>query len=64
VTGNVEGSNTSKIRGFHGGDYEKCYLLGYRNPVRTSQETYYLSAAEYNQLILSRILGFHGDDYE
>jgi hypothetical protein len=26
-----------KIRGFHGGDYEECRLLGYRTPVRTSQ---------------------------
>jgi hypothetical protein len=25
--------------GFHGGDYEECRLLGYENPVRTSQET-------------------------
>jgi hypothetical protein len=28
-----------KIFGFHGGDYEECRLLGYKNPVRTSQET-------------------------
>jgi hypothetical protein len=32
-----------KIWGFYGGDYEEC-LLGYRNPVRTSQETHYFSA--------------------
>jgi hypothetical protein len=25
-----------KILGFHGGDYEECRLLGYKNPVRTS----------------------------
>jgi hypothetical protein len=24
---------------FHGGDYEESRLLGYKNPVRTSQET-------------------------
>jgi hypothetical protein len=29
-----------KIWGFHGDDYEECRLLGYKNPVRTSQETY------------------------
>jgi hypothetical protein len=28
-----------KILGFHVGDYEQCRLLGYRNLVRTSQET-------------------------
>jgi hypothetical protein len=28
-----------KIWGFHGGDYEECRVLGYKNPVRTSQET-------------------------
>jgi hypothetical protein len=27
------------IRGFHGDDYEECGLLGYKNMVRTSQET-------------------------
>jgi hypothetical protein len=30
----------SKIWGFHGGDYEECCRLGYKKPVRTSQETY------------------------
>jgi hypothetical protein len=28
------------ISGFHGGDYEECHILGYENPVRTSQETH------------------------
>jgi hypothetical protein len=28
-----------KIRGLLGGDNEECRLLGYKNPVRTSQET-------------------------
>jgi hypothetical protein len=31
-----------KIWGFHGGDYEECPLLGYKNPVHTSRETYYI----------------------
>jgi hypothetical protein len=35
-----------KIWGFHGGDYEKCRLLGYKTPVFTSRETYYFSATE------------------
>jgi hypothetical protein len=26
--------------------YEECRLLGYKNPVRTSQETHYVSATE------------------
>jgi hypothetical protein len=29
--------------GFHGGDYEECRLLGYNNPVRTSQEILIIS---------------------
>jgi hypothetical protein len=49
---------------FHGGDYEECHLLGYRNPVHTSQETHYVSAAGPSRLILCKILGFHGGDYE
>jgi hypothetical protein len=28
-----------KIWGFHGSNYEECRFLGYKNPVRTSQET-------------------------
>jgi hypothetical protein len=54
----------SKIWGFHGGDYEECRLLGYKNPVRISQETYYIPATEPSPLILSKIWGFYGGDYE
>jgi hypothetical protein len=54
----------SKILGFHGGDYEECLLLGYENPVHTSQETHYVSATESSRLMLCKIRGFHGDDYE
>jgi hypothetical protein len=53
-----------KIWGFHGGDYEECRLLGYRNPVRTSQEIYYISATEPSRLMLFKIWGFHGGDSE
>jgi hypothetical protein len=52
-----------KIWGSHGCDYEEC-LLGYKNPVRTSQDTHYLSAKESSQLMLCKIWGFHGGDYE
>jgi hypothetical protein len=52
------------ILGFHGGDYEECRLLSSKNPVRTSQETHYVSATEPNRLMLCNILGFHGGDYE
>jgi hypothetical protein len=52
-----------KTWGFHGGDYEEC-LLGYNNPVRTSQETHYVSATEFSQLMLSKICDFQGGDYE
>jgi hypothetical protein len=50
--------------GFHGGEYEKCGLLGYKNPVHTSQETHYASAIEASQLLLCKIWGFHGGDCE
>jgi hypothetical protein len=28
-----------KISALHGADYEECRIVGYRNPVRTVQET-------------------------
>jgi hypothetical protein len=53
-----------KIWGFHGGDYEECPLLGYKNPVRTSQETHYVSATEPSRLMLCKVWGFYGGAYE
>jgi hypothetical protein len=53
-----------KIGGYHCGDYEECRLLGYKNLVRTSQETHYVSATEPSRLMLCKILGFRGGDYE
>jgi hypothetical protein len=53
-----------KIWGFHGGAYEECRLLGYKRPVRTSQETHYLATTELSRLMLCKIWGFHGGDYE
>jgi hypothetical protein len=53
-----------KIWGFHGSDYEECRLLGYKNPVRTSQETHYVSTTESSQLMLYKTWGFRGGDYE
>jgi hypothetical protein len=52
-----------KIEGFHG-DYEECRLLGYKNPVRTSQETHFFSTREPSRLMLRKIGGLHGGDYE
>jgi hypothetical protein len=43
---------------------EERRLLGYKNPVRTSQETHYVSATESSRLMLCKIWGFHGGDYE
>jgi hypothetical protein len=37
------------------GDYEEWHLLGYKNPVRTSQETHYVSATEPSRLMLCNI---------
>jgi hypothetical protein len=50
--------------GFHCDDYEELRLLGYKNPVRTSQETHYISVTKSRQLMLYKIWGFHGGDYE
>jgi hypothetical protein len=41
-------------KGF-GTNYEECRLLGYKNPVCTSQETRYFSATEPSQLMLYKI---------
>jgi hypothetical protein len=43
---------------------EECHLLGYQNPVRTSQQTHYVSATEPSRLMLCKIWGLHGSDYE
>jgi hypothetical protein len=53
-----------KLCGFHGSGCEECRLLGYKMPVRTSQETHYISATELSQLILCKLCGCHGSDYE
>jgi hypothetical protein len=41
-----------------------CRLLGYKNPVRASQETHDVSGTERSQLMLCNIWGFHGGTYE
>jgi hypothetical protein len=60
----VRQSENYEIWGFHGGDCEEYDLLIYKTPVRTSQETNYVSATELSQLMLCKIWGFHGSDYE
>jgi hypothetical protein len=47
-----------------GGDYEERRLVGYKNPVRTSQETHHVSTTEPRQLMLCEISSFHSGDYE
>jgi hypothetical protein len=44
-----------KVTYIHGSDYEEYCLLGYKNPVRTSQETHYVSATELSRLMLCKI---------
>jgi hypothetical protein len=51
-----------QIWGFYGGAYEEWRLLGYKNPVRTSQETHYFSPTESSWLMLCKIL--YGGDYK
>jgi hypothetical protein len=41
-----------------------CRLLGYKNPVPTSQETHYVPAIETSRLMLCRVTVFHCGDYE
>jgi hypothetical protein len=50
-------SNIVQVVGFElfTADYEECRLLGYRKPVRTSQETHYVSTTESRQLNLCKI---------
>jgi hypothetical protein len=43
---------------------QECRLLGYKNQVRTSQETHHVSTTQSSQLMLFKIWGFHGSDYE
>jgi hypothetical protein len=57
-------NTTQDVWGFHSDDCEECRLLGYKNPVRISQETPYASATESSRLILCKIWGSHGSDYE
>jgi hypothetical protein len=47
-----------------GENYEECRLLGYKAPVRKSEETYYLSTTQPNRLTLSTIWGSLGGEYE
>jgi hypothetical protein len=37
--------------GFHGGDSEECRLVGYKNTVHPSQDTYYVSATDPRLLV-------------
>jgi hypothetical protein len=44
--------------------HKECRLQGYKNPVRTSQMTHYISTTKSSQLMLCKIWGFNGGDYE
>jgi hypothetical protein len=46
------------IWGFHDGDYEEYRILGYKNPVLTSQEILYVSATDPSLLKLCPIWDF------
>jgi hypothetical protein len=50
-----------KTRGIHGGHYEECRLLGYKDLVCTSEETHHVSATETSRLMLCKVGGLHGD---
>jgi hypothetical protein len=62
--GNERKQTYIKVWGSYSSDYEECRLLGYKNPVRTSQETYYFSVTEPSRLMPRNISSFHGGNYE
>jgi hypothetical protein len=41
-----------KIWDYYGGNYEEFRFLGYKTPIRNSQETHYMSATESSRLML------------
>jgi hypothetical protein len=41
--------------GFYGDDYERYRLLGYKNTVSTSPETYYITATKPIQVMIWKI---------
>jgi hypothetical protein len=43
---------------------KECRVLGFKNLVRTSQETHRVSATETSRLMLCKIRSYHGGDYE
>jgi hypothetical protein len=51
----ISTSMPCKVLVFHGGDHEEFRLLGYKNEVLTSLETYYVSTTETSQLNLCKI---------
>jgi hypothetical protein len=51
----IENAVLCKIGGFHHGNYVEFCLVGYKNPLRTSQETHYVSATETSRLMLCKI---------
>jgi hypothetical protein len=53
-----------KISHFHYDNYDDCRLLGYKNPVPTSQGAPYFSTTEPSQLMISKMSGFHRALYE
>jgi hypothetical protein len=53
-----------KIWGFYVGGCEEYCLLGYTNPVHTSQETHYISATESSRWILCKIWSFHDSGWK
>jgi hypothetical protein len=64
VTCHDKQRRTCKIWWCHSDDYEEYRLLGYRHPVRTSQETHYIFTTKPSRLMLCKIWGCHSDDYE
>jgi hypothetical protein len=52
------------ISGSPDSDHEECRPVGYKPPVRTSQETHYVFATQPSQLMPCKNSGFHGNDCE
>jgi hypothetical protein len=48
-------TNNAECQVFMAVTMKNCHLLGYKNPVRISQETNYVSAREHSRLMLCKI---------
>jgi hypothetical protein len=64
IKGDTQTTSYIRFEDFTAMTMKTAAFLGYKNPIRTSQETHYVSDAGSSRLMLCKIWGFHGGDYE